>query len=265
MKITIKKVLVGIAIFFCVFIVTIFGIGLKMKSEIKKIHVPETAKITNDVYVIKNSFVNMFLVKDGDAYLAVDAGADESVIRAEMAKLNIDTAKVEAVMLTHGDGDHTGALKLFKKAKLYLAKDEEQMIDGETYKMFFVHNSISRKDYLLLNDQQELKIGHTKVKCILTPGHTPGSMSYLINDSLLFVGDAFGLEKGKIVKPNSFFSKDMKTATKSFANISNLPTAKYIFTAHTGFTNDYKTAIAGWETNPEVSIKYKTHFNPTPA
>jgi Zn-dependent hydrolases, including glyoxylases len=249
MKISIKKVLIGVAILFGVFIVTIFGIGLKMKSEIKKIHVPETAKITNDVYVIKNSFVNMFLVKDNDCYVAVDAGADENVIRVEMAKLNIDTAKVEAVILTHGDGDHTGALNLFKKAKLYLAKEEEQMINGQTAKMFMIHNSISRKDYSLLDDNQEIKVGAVRVKCILTPGHTPGSMSYLINDSLLFVGDAFGLKNGALSKPNSFFSKDMKTAIKSFDKISNLPTAKYIFTAHTGFTNDYKRAIAGWETN----------------
>lgn len=243
MKISIKKVLIGVAIFFGILIVSIFVIGMKMKSEIGKIHASETAKITNDVFCIKNSFVNMFLVKDGDNYVAVDAGADVNVIRTEIAKLNIDTAKVIAVILTHGDGDHTGALSMFKKAKVYLAKDEEQMINGKTAKMFFVHNSITRKDYTLLDDQQELTISNTKVKCILTPGHTPGSMSYLINDSLLFVGDAFGLAKGKVVKPNSFFSKDMETAVKSFANISNLPTAKYIFTAHTGLTSDYKNAV----------------------
>ena len=243
MKVNIKKVLIGVAIVFGILIVAIFAIGLKMKSEIGKIHVPETTKITKDVFVVKNSFVNMFLVKDSDKYVAIDAGADVNVIRTEMAKLNIDTAKVVAVFLTHGDGDHTGALSMFKKAKVYLAKDEEQMINGKTAKMFFVHNSITRKDYALLDDQQKLTIGKIKVKCILTPGHTPGSMSYLVNDSLLFVGDAFGLKDGKVAKPNSFFSKDMESAVKSFANIASLPTAKYIFTAHTGYTNDYKNAV----------------------
>lgn len=68
-------------------------------------------------------------------------------------------------------------------------------------------------------------------------------MSYLINDKYLFVGDAFGLEKGKITKPNSFFTKDMDTAVKSFDKINNLPEAEYIFTAHTGYTADYKNAV----------------------
>ena len=96
----------------------------------------------------------------------------------------------------------------------------------------------------MLDDQQTLKIGNITIRGIETPGHTPGSMSYLVNNKYLFVGDAFGLKNGKIDKPNKFFSGDMETAIKSFDNISDLSDVEYIFTAHNGYSDNYKNAVS---------------------
>lgn len=240
---TLKRILIGAGILIAILVLTVLGFGFKMKSELKKMHTIETKEVVQNVFSVKDGFVNMFLVKDSDKYVAIDAGADIKVIRNELNKLKIDTAKVVAVFLTHTDGDHTAALKLFKNATVYLSRDEEQMINGKTTKMMFVHNKIDTKNYTLLDDKQTLQIGNLQIKGIMTPGHTPGSMSYLVNDKYLFVGDAFGLKDGKITKPNSFFSKDMDTAIKSFDKINNLPEAEYLFTAHTGYTNNYKNAV----------------------
>jgi hydroxyacylglutathione hydrolase len=187
--------------------------------------------------------VNLFLIKDSDKYVAIDAGNDFKVIAAELKTLGIDPEKVKAVLLTHSDGDHVGALKLFPNANVYLSRDEEQMINGTKTKLLFFYNKLDRKEYSLLNDQQSIQIGNVRIKAIMTPGHTPGSMSYLVNDSCLFVGDAVGLKEGKVDKPNKFFSADMKTAIQSFSKMNQLPHAKYIFTAHNGFSNDYKFAV----------------------
>ena len=240
---TLKRILIGIGVIIGILVLTAVGFGLKMKSEVNKMHVIETGEVVKNVFAVKNSYVNMFLVKDSDIYIAIDAGADKKVIREELEKLHIDTAKVVTVFLTHTDGDHTAALSAFSKAKVYLSRDEEQMINGKTAKMMFIHNSLSCKSYTLLDNAEKILIGKTQITCISTPGHTPGSMSFLVNGKYLFVGDAFGLKDGKVDKPNSFFSKDMPLAIKSFQNINKLPTAEYIFTAHVGFTSDYKNAV----------------------
>ena len=240
---TLKRILIGVGILFAVILLTGVGFGLKMKSEMKNMHVIETKEVTKNVFAVKNSFVNMFLVKDSDNYVAIDAGADVKVIKSELQKLNIDTLKIKAVFLTHGDGDHTAALSVFKNARVYLAREEEQMINGKTSKMMGMHNKISRSDYALLEDGEKVLVGNTEIMCILTPGHTPGSMSYLINNKFLFVGDAFGLKNEKIDKPNSFFSKDMELAVKSFEKINKLSDAQFIFTAHAGFSDNYKKAV----------------------
>lgn len=229
-----------------VFVSVVIVVGIysfKLKSEPDKMSVVETKEVVQNVYAINDSFVNMFLVKDNENYVAIDAGNDIKVIASELNKLNINPDKVSAIMLTHSDGDHVGALKLFKNAKIYLSKEEEQMINGKTARMLNKYNKIDSKSYTLVNDKQTIHIGKIRIRGILTPGHTPGSISYLVNDSWLFVGDAFGLKDGKIDKPNKVYTMDMKTAILSFNKITHLPKAEFIFTAHSGYTGDYKNAV----------------------
>ena len=232
---TLKKILIGTGILVAILAIISGGFMIKMKSELKKMNVLGTKEVVHNIYSIKDSFVNMYLIKDSDCYVAIDAGNDRKVISDNLKILNINPDKVAAVLLTHTDGDHTGALRLFRNARIYLSKNEEQMINGKKTKLLFFHNRLSTKEYILL--------GGVSIKAIMTPGHTLGSMSYLVNDTCLFVGDAFGLKNGKVDTPNKFFSSDMKTAILSFDKISNLSDVEYIFTAHNGYTNNYKNAV----------------------
>jgi len=68
-------------------------------------------------------------------------------------------------------------------------------------------------------------------------------MAYLVNDKYLFTGDILSLKEGKIAPIPSFFNMDTPQAIASMEIIRHIPTAQYIFTAHWGYTNDYKTAI----------------------
>jgi len=240
---TVKYALFAAITVIVILILIAAGFGLKFKSEVKKMHVVETGKVTSNIFAIKDEFVNMFLIKDGEYYVAIDAGADAKTISQELEKLNIAQNKVIAIFLTHSDGDHTAGLSVLKNASIFLAKEEEQMINGKTAKMMFFHNKLPRKGAIFIKDGQKITIGKNQITCILTPGHTPGSMSYLINGKYLFVGDAFNLTDGKVSKANSFFSKDIKMAVKSFDKINNLPGTEYIFTAHNGFTDNYKDAV----------------------
>lgn len=240
---TLKRSLWGIGIFVVILVLAMGGFYLKFKSEIKNMHVVDTKELVHNIFSIKDSYVNMFLVKDGDNFVAIDAGGNIETIEKELKTLKINPVKVVAVLLTHTDGDHVAALKLFKNAAVYLSKNEEQIINGKTTRLMKSHNEIDVKTYNLLYDQQKIQIGNLSITGILTPGHTPGSMSYLINNKYLFVGDAFGLTNGKIDRPNSIFTDDMPTAIQSFHKIAHLPTVEYVFTAHTGYSNDYKNAV----------------------
>jgi glyoxylase-like metal-dependent hydrolase (beta-lactamase superfamily II) len=189
----------------------------------------------------------MFLIKDSDQYVAIDAGNNLENVTGELKKLNINPDQVIAVMLTHTDRDHVAALKLFKNAKVYLSRPEEQMINGKKSKFLFFGNHIYPKEYSLLNDQQILTVGNLIIKGILTPGHTSGSMCYLLNGKYLFTGDVLKIQSGKIDEFNHFFNMDSKIARESIGKITNLPGAEYIFTAHYGYTSNYKNAVKDWK------------------
>jgi len=238
---------------FWVIIILILVIGgsfiwymLKAKAELKVMTPVETQQIVENVFSVRDTFVNMYLVKDGDQYVAIDAGNNADNVAYELKKLKINPDQVIALFLTHTDGDHVAAVKIFKKAQVYLSKAEGQLLNGQKSRFLFFGNKIATKEYLLIDDQQQFNFGNIKVKGILTPGHTSGSMCYLVNDKYLFTGDALSLKNGKIDLFNLFFNMDSKSAAESMGLITNISTAEYIFTAHYGFTNDYKKAVKDW-------------------
>lgn len=188
----------------------------------------------------------MFIIKDSDQYITIDCGNKRETVSGELMKLNIESDKIVAILLTHTDVDHIAAVKLFKNAKLYFSELEEQMINGSKHRFPLSYNNIDNEEFSLIADQQILKIGNVKIKGISTPGHTLGSICYLINDKYLFTGDALRLKDGKVQEFIKFINMDSKTAFTSIHKITQIPEAEFIFTSHHGFTNDFKYAVKNW-------------------
>jgi len=244
MKKIAKRILLGV-LALIVLIAILFGwYGIKAKSETKKMTPSETGQVTDSIYTIKDVFVNLYLIKSGTNYIAIDAGNSTEGVVKGLNELKICPDNVVAVLLTHTDDDHISALKLFPKAKVYISKQEEKMINGEVSRFLFFGNTIFGREYTTLEDNQKLNIINLKIKGILVPGHTVGSMCYVINDKYLFTGDALSLKNGKGDRFNQFFNMDSEMAAKSMEKLTNLPNVQYIFTAHHGYTSDYTFAFA---------------------
>ena len=78
----ISLIAIGVLILTCVIIVGVFL--FKFNAETKKMHPTKTANVVDNIYAIKDEFVNMYLIKDGDQYIAIDAGKDIEVVSAEL-------------------------------------------------------------------------------------------------------------------------------------------------------------------------------------
>ncbi|MCP4584233.1 MAG: MBL fold metallo-hydrolase [candidate division Zixibacteria bacterium] len=246
MNMKLKRTLQVSGIIVGVLALLVFGFMIKMKSEINKMTPLETQELFDNITSIKDTYVNMYLIKDDDKYIAIDAGDKLDNIEDSFKKLKINPDKVTAVFLTHSDFDHVAAIELFENAAIYFSSQEEQMINGTTSRFVIVGNKIKTKAYQLLDDRQVINIGNTKIQGILIPGHTPGSMCYLINDKYLFTGDVLSLKDGKIERFNEMFIMDIETADKSLEKLIHFPDVEYIFTAHYGYSDDYKSAVGDW-------------------
>ncbi|MCL2438274.1 MAG: MBL fold metallo-hydrolase [Coriobacteriia bacterium] len=211
----------------------------------------DTQEITEGIYAIKTKGANFFLVKNSDnKYIAIDAGGgNEAIIAAELAKLNIGPEDIIATFLTHTDFDHIAALGLFKNATICLPQQEIQVIDGSAPRLPHLGKSRFNKttlnhSYTAVEDNEELHFKDIIVRCIHTPGHTVGSMSFLINDTYLFVGDNLSLREGKVELFNSIFNADDDVQKESLRRLAALPAGvQYIFTAHYGFSDNFQEAF----------------------
>ena len=115
--------------------------------------------------------VNSYIVHAPGGDIIVDAGAEPTKILAAVRN------DVAAVLVTHGHADHVGALDAVLRetnAPLYVHPDDA----GRT------GNSV----YEPLDDGDELAMAGERLLVLHTPGHSPGSVTFVIGDDQI-VGD----------------------------------------------------------------------------
>jgi glyoxylase-like metal-dependent hydrolase (beta-lactamase superfamily II) len=167
-------------------------------------------EILKDMYSIKPSDKATFDsskyiidTKSDDGVLLIDPGLYSDFIR-ELEKNGFNPEDINHCFITHGHLDHYGAcheLKKFNKDIAFYAHELdagqiEEKQDHESIEEFYPgydydNIEISRR----IRDNEILKLGQFEIKCIHTPGHSPGAMVYLVEmDELkvLFAGDIGG-------------------------------------------------------------------------
>ncbi len=204
----------------------------------------KTCKLADGLFALRIGIVNMFVYTDGNNTIAIDASYKTPGLIDEFKKINIDPLSITHLFLTHSDIDHAGSYGIFKNAQVYLSKEEEQMINGLTARVPGIYsNPKILNTYNLLSDSDEIDAGNIKVRAISTPGHTPGSMCYLINGSMLFTGDTLILRKEKIFPFYSCFNMNTEQQKLSIRKLAALENVSAIYTAHTGYSQDFKSAF----------------------
>jgi glyoxylase-like metal-dependent hydrolase (beta-lactamase superfamily II) len=194
----------------------------------------DTGKINDSVWCVRDRFVNAFIFKGRQNYIMVDAGLGARKFRAELEKLGITPDMITTILLTHTDGDHTGSVPLFKNAIIYMHRDEEQMVNGTMGKTKFSKTKWKYGPYKLLNDNDSLDIDGLRIRLIHTPGHTPGSVCYIIDSDYLVSGDNLTVTNGDYEHFTEKFNMDTPVQTESLKTLPPPRSFKYILTAHNG-------------------------------
>lgn len=233
-----KRVVIGAVVF--VFILGTF-VGwnvFKYQSHLKSMRPLETGQLNENLFVVKDQFVNAYFLKGKSGkYIAIDAGISSEAMQQELTKCGIDTRDVVAVFLTHTDYDHAGGVALFSNAKVYISTAEEEMINGSTARGPLMKNKLA-VNYTLLKEGAVQKVDGVKVSPLLTPGHTKGSTCYIVNDSLLFTGDLFSLEGNRAHAFIPDFNMDTEHVRASMKKIQKLKGIRAHYTGHFGRTTE---------------------------
>ncbi|MBN1534493.1 MAG: MBL fold metallo-hydrolase [Spirochaetes bacterium] len=246
---------IGIPLFVLLTVLSVIGlIYYRQLTQTRKLMRPMvTQQLEKNLYVCRAAwFNNFFLFKTDCGLVAFDTGLYPEVTRRELAKLGFRPEDVKAVFLTHSDQEHAGGAINFPNAKIYIGKDEVQMIDGTTgrvpWPLSIVYYNELKVPYETLEDGQVVDVCGLKVKTVFCPGHTPGTVVYIVGDKLI-AGDSMGLKDGRIVGFNEylFVNMDVERMNRSIRDIlAKLPGITQILTMHFGMTSDVDKAFENW-------------------
>lgn len=137
-----------------------------------------------------------------NCYLAINEETKEAIIidpgsAAERVKSAVSQtgAKPVAVLLTHGHFDHAGEAATIADEygiKIYTHEACAEELKNPSINLsadMYGSSEIYRAD-IFLKDDEELELAGLKVKCLFTPGHTPGGCCFYFEDEgIVFTGD----------------------------------------------------------------------------
>jgi glyoxylase-like metal-dependent hydrolase (beta-lactamase superfamily II) len=145
-----------------------------------------------------------YAVETSAGLVLVDSGlkANARSLKEQLTALGLDWKRVRAILLTHVHGDHCGGaehLRAAAGAKVYAGRgDASALRAGAPREAFFSVFSMpddqphpTTVDVELAGDEA-LDFGDVRFRALATPGHTPGSVCYLLERGdlrVLFTGD----------------------------------------------------------------------------
>ena len=155
-----------------------------------------------------------------------------------------DGYQVKKILLTHNHFDHIeGVEKVVAEtgAEVCIGAFDEKPLQHHQGKIKILHNG------------QEIKLGHLTITALATPGHTPGSVCYLVTSKdepfgHLFTGDTlFQGNCGRSDLPGG----DPKILFKSLSALKSLDPSIQVYPGH-----DYGI-------KPVTTIGFEKQHNPT--
>lgn len=145
-----------------------------------------------------------YVVETSDGLALIDAGLDDDAgkLKTEMQKLGLDWKRLRVIFLTHVHGDHCGGAERLRAetgARIYAGRNDASLLAaGEPREAFFGtfpmphHTPHPTHVDVHLQGGESIPVGNVTFQILDTPGHTAGSVCYLVKKDrlrILFSGD----------------------------------------------------------------------------
>lgn len=202
----------------------------------------EPAKVYDNLYFVGTKIHSSWALTTSQGIILIDTlynYAVEPEIVDGMKKLGLDPAQVKYVLISHGHGDHDEGARLMQErygAKIVMGGPDWDAIEKTT-----MPGGTPKRD-IVGTDGQKITLGDTTITIVATPGHTPGTLSFLFpvkdNGKPATVaysgGTALQVIYRDVAKLNGYSDSE-----KKFAKLAAAQNATILMSNHSEFDNAY--------------------------
>ena len=183
-----------------------------MANEVWRGYV-KPAKMFGNLYFIGVRAVCTHLIDTGDGLIIIDPGYSDAlhVIVNNIWELGFKPSDIKYIVISHAHFDHmdsVAALVHMTGAKTFIGKADLPLLRGEIYH----YPLVTFEPDVLLEDGDVISLGNTSIRCVSTPGHTDGTMSFFFD-----VTDGV-----KTVRAGMFGGAGCNTLQRDFIEKNNL-------------------------------------------
>ncbi len=204
-------------------------------------------KVFDNLYFVGTLIHSAWALTTADGIIVIDTLFDYAVepeIVAGMKALGLDPRNIKYVLITHAHGDHDQGAALLQSR--YGAKVVMGSVDWDAtlQRPETAPGGVPKRDIAVGPEGLKIKLGGTTVEAVSTPGHSPGTLSYLFpvkdgNRTLTVAysgGTAFNFPRRK-----ESFAIYRDSAAKMHAAVGAAG-ATILMTNHTEFDGAYDKA-----------------------
>lgn len=178
---------------------------------------------------------NCYVISDDKGTCAIiDCDGNARPLFAYIEENNL---KPTHILLTHGHYDHVGIVELVKEkygCAVVAAKAEEALLaDPRLNLSVMMGGNVALYPDVLVGEGDVVSVGDLEFRVMLTPGHTSGSVCYVVADQI-FSGDTlFQGSCGRTDLPTG----DWSTIVKSLARLRDLSGDYIVYPGHGPYTS----------------------------
>jgi len=180
-----------------------------------------TGPLADGLWVVRDAFVNLYVVEAPDGLVCVDAGWRTGRVLRAFEALGLAPAAVRGVLLTHRHWDHARGLPAFSGAQTVTA-----------------------------SSPHSLSVAGLRVDVLPCPGHTPDGAAFLVAGGRLFTGDSIWLRQGVAHTSPRCLNRSTSRLEASLRKLAAAVDVTALHTAHTGSTTEVARAFAPWKGRP---------------
>ncbi len=140
----------------------------------------DPARVFDNLYFVGGSLHSAWALTTSDGIILIDTifpYNSEELIVGGMKKLGLNPADIKYLLISHAHGDHIGGAELLQTR--YRPRVVMGAPDWDSLEKFPNRfKTMAPKRDIVATDGMKITLGGTTVTVWLTPGHTPGTLSY---------------------------------------------------------------------------------------